>query len=72
MGKVRKYRQLCAFIEIEEGIDGLLHVSDPRGPRRSAIPADAQKGESVRPSSQRSIRRSSGLPWPQQMQKIRG
>ena len=38
-GKVRNLTNYGAFIELEEGIDGLLHVSTCPGRARSAIPA---------------------------------
>ena len=38
-GTVRNLTNYGAFIEIEEGIDGLLHVSDMSGPGKSPSPA---------------------------------
>src|SRR5437773_1369772 len=47
-GVVRNLTNYGAFIEIEEGIDGLLHVSDMSWVRKVAHPSDVvQKGEKV-------------------------
>ena len=48
-GKVRNLANYGAFIEIEPGIDGLLHVSDISWTKKVAHPNEAfQKGETVR------------------------
>jgi small subunit ribosomal protein S1 len=47
-GKVRNLTNYGAFIEIEEGIDGLLHVSDMSWTKKIAHPSEAlKKGDSV-------------------------
>ena len=47
-GKVRNLTNYGAFIEIEEGVDGLLHVSDMSHVRKVAHPSEVvQKGQSV-------------------------
>ena len=49
-GTVRSLTNYGVFIEIEEGIDGLLHISDMRkfGPARSATPNEVlEKGQRV-------------------------
>ena len=47
-GMVRNLTNYGAFIEIEEGIDGLLHVSDMSWVRKVANPCEVvQKGEKV-------------------------
>ncbi|NIA08016.1 MAG: 30S ribosomal protein S1 [Actinobacteria bacterium] len=48
-GRVRNLTNYGAFIEIEEGIDGLLHVSDMSWTRRITHPSELlKKGESVK------------------------
>ena len=48
-GVVRNLTNYGAFIEIEEGIDGLLHVSDMSWVRKVGHPSDVlQKGEKVK------------------------
>ena len=48
-GKVRNLANYGAFIEIEPGIDGLLHVSDISWTKKVAHPNEVfQKGETVR------------------------
>ncbi|MCH2161168.1 MAG: 30S ribosomal protein S1 [Phycisphaerales bacterium] len=48
-GKVRNLANYGAFIEIEPGIDGLLHVSDISWTKKVAHPNEVfQKGESVK------------------------
>jgi small subunit ribosomal protein S1 len=48
-GVVRNLTNYGAFIEIEEGIDGLLHVSDMSWVRKVAHPSDVvQKGDKVK------------------------
>jgi small subunit ribosomal protein S1 len=65
-GKVRNIANYGAFVEIEEGIDGLLHVSDLSWTKKIGHPSRVlKKGEDVRPSSSASIRRSSGSRWAQ-------
>src|SRR5436305_7342920 len=47
-GKVRNIANYGAFIEIEEGIDGLLHVSDLSWTKKIANPSEMlKKGETV-------------------------
>jgi len=47
-GKVRNIANYGAFIEIEEGIDGLLHVSDLSWTKKVGHPSEVlKKGESV-------------------------
>ncbi|GIW71466.1 MAG: hypothetical protein KatS3mg102_1008 [Planctomycetota bacterium] len=48
-GKVRNLTNYGAFVEIEEGIDGLLHVSDMSWTRKVMHPSDiVKKGDTVR------------------------
>ena len=48
-GKVRNLANYGAFIEIEEGIDGLLHVSDMSWTKKISHPSEAlKKGDSVK------------------------
>jgi small subunit ribosomal protein S1 len=48
-GRVRNLTTYGAFIEIEEGIDGLLHVSDMSWTKKISHPAEVvKKGETVR------------------------
>jgi small subunit ribosomal protein S1 len=48
-GTVRNLTNFGAFVEIEEGIDGLLHVSDMSWTRKVAHPSEiVKKGDSVR------------------------
>ena len=48
-GVVRNLTNYGAFVEIEEGIDGLLHVSDMSWTKKVAHPNEAlQKGDTVR------------------------
>jgi len=47
-GKVRNLTDFGAFVEIEEGIDGLIHVSDLSWAKRVMNPADVlQEGQEV-------------------------
>jgi small subunit ribosomal protein S1 len=47
-GRVRKLSDFGAFIEIEEGIDGLVHISDLSWTKRVAHPSDVlKKGQLV-------------------------
>ena len=47
-GKVRNLTNYGAFVELEEGIDGLLHVSDMSWTRKIAHPSEMlEKGEEV-------------------------
>ncbi len=47
-GKVRNLTNYGAFIEIEEGIDGLLHVSDMSWTRKIGHPSEVvEKGQEV-------------------------
>lgn len=43
IGKVRNLTDFGAFVEIEEGIDGLIHVSDLSWAKRTMNPADILK-----------------------------
>ena len=48
-GKVRNLANYGAFIEIEEGIDGLLHVSDMSWTKKISHPSEAlKKGDQVK------------------------
>jgi small subunit ribosomal protein S1 len=48
-GKVRNLTNYGAFIELEEGIDGLLHVSDMSWTRKISHPSEMlEKGQSVK------------------------
>ena len=47
-GKVRNLTEFGAFVEVEEGIDGLIHVSDMSWSKRLAHPSDVlKKGDDV-------------------------
>ena len=47
-GKVRNLTNFGAFVELEEGIDGLVHVSDMSWTKRVAHPSEVlKKGDSV-------------------------
>jgi small subunit ribosomal protein S1 len=49
VGRVRNLTSYGAFIEIEEGIDGLLHVSDMSWTRKIAHPSEVvQKGDTIK------------------------
>ena len=49
VGRVRNLTSYGAFVEIEEGIDGLLHVSDMSWTRKVAHPSEVvQKGETIK------------------------
>jgi len=50
-GRVRNMTDFGAFIEIEEGIDGLVHVSDLSWTKRISILRVLKKGQTVQPSS---------------------
>jgi len=48
-GKVRNLTNFGAFVEIEEGIDGLVHISDMSWTKRVRHPSEVvKKGDSVR------------------------
>ena len=65
-GKVRNLTNYGAFVEIEEGIDGLLHVSDLSWTERSAIPSEVlKKGDKITASCSPSIRSEARRPGPQ-------
>ncbi len=47
-GKVRNFTSYGAFVEIEEGVDGMIHVSDMSWTRKINHPSEVlQKGEEV-------------------------
>ena len=47
-GKVRNFTQYGAFVELEEGIDGMIHVSDMSWTRKINHPSEClQKGQEV-------------------------
>ncbi|MPZ16546.1 MAG: 30S ribosomal protein S1 [Luteitalea sp.] len=47
-GKVRNLTEFGAFVEVEEGIDGLIHISDMSWSRRVKHPSEVlKKGETV-------------------------
>ncbi|MCK4283802.1 MAG: 30S ribosomal protein S1 [Candidatus Brocadiae bacterium] len=49
VGRVRNLTSYGAFIEIEEGIDGLLHVSDMSWTRKVSHPSEVvQKGDTIK------------------------
>jgi len=48
-GKVRNMTTYGAFIELEEGIDGMVHVSDMSWTRKITIRASAEEGRRSRP-----------------------
>jgi small subunit ribosomal protein S1 len=73
-GKVRNLTNYGAFIELEEGIDGLLHVSDMSWTRKINHPSEMlQKGQQVdavvlevNPADQRislGLKQASNDPW---------
>jgi small subunit ribosomal protein S1 len=65
-GKVRNLANYGAFVEIEPGIDGLLHISDMSWTKKITHPNEVvKKGDEVRASCSRSTRRSSASPGPQ-------
>jgi len=62
-GKVRNIANYGAFIEIEEGIDGLLARQRPLVDQEIGMPSEMlKKGESVRAVSQRRSGEQR-LPW---------
>jgi len=49
LGRVRNLTNYGAFVEIEEGIDGLLHVSDMSWTRKVSHPSEMlEKGETIK------------------------
>ena len=47
-GKIRNFTAYGAFVELEEGIDGMIHVSDISWTRRPSHPSECvQKGQEV-------------------------
>ena len=73
-GKVRNFTNYGAFIELEEGIDGMIHISDMSWTRKINRPSEClQKGEeveaiveSVDPKEQRislSLKKAQTDPW---------
>ena len=73
-GKVRNFTNYGAFIELEEGIDGMIHISDMSWTRKINRPSEClQKGEEVEaiveavdPKEQRislSLKKAQTDPW---------
>ena len=64
-GKVRNIANYGAFVEIEEGIDGLLHVSRPVVDQEDRPPVAkcSRRAKTCRRSCSASTRRSSGSRW---------
>lgn len=73
-GKVRNFTSYGAFIEIEDGIDGMIHVSDMSWTRKINHPSEMiQKGQEVEaivleidPANQRislGLKQASADPW---------
>jgi small subunit ribosomal protein S1 len=73
-GKVRNFTTYGAFVELEEGIDGMIHVSDMSWTRKINHPSEVlQKGQQVdavvlevNPSDQRislGLKQASDDPW---------
>ena len=73
-GKVRNFTNYGAFIELEEGIDGMIHISDMSWTRKINRPSEClQKGEEVEaiveavdPKEQRislSLKKANPDPW---------
>ena len=73
-GKVRNFTTYGAFVELEEGIDGMIHVSDMSWTRKINHPSEVlQKGQQVEavvlevnPSDQRislGLKQASDDPW---------
>ncbi len=73
-GKVRNYTPYGAFVELEEGIDGMIHVSDMSWTRKINHPSEVlQKGQlvetvvlDVNPKEQRislGLKQASDDPW---------
>jgi small subunit ribosomal protein S1 len=73
-GKVRNFTSYGAFVELEEGVDGMIHVSDMSWTRKVNHPSEVlQKGEEVETivleidsSSQRislGLKQAQGDPW---------
>jgi small subunit ribosomal protein S1 len=80
-GKVRNLTNFGAFVELEEGIDGLVHVSDMSWTKRVAHPSEVlKKGEAIEVMilaiDKEHRRISLGLkqvgddPWPQLAEKF--
>ena len=73
-GKVRNFTNYGAFVELEEGIDGMIHVSDMSWTRKVTHPSEVlQKGQTVEaivlevnPADQRislGLKQASTDPW---------
>jgi len=73
-GKVRNFTSYGAFVELEEGIDGMIHVSDMSWTRKINHPSEMlQKGQTVEavvldvdPANQRislGLKQASDDPW---------
>jgi small subunit ribosomal protein S1 len=64
-GKVRNLTNFGAFVEIEEGIDGLVHISDMSWTRRIAHPSEIlKKGDKVARRISLGLKQVSDDPWP--------
>jgi small subunit ribosomal protein S1 len=57
-GKVSKIASFGAFVEIEEGVDGLVHISQISDEHVEKVKDALKLGQEVRRASSRSIRRS--------------
>ena len=63
-GTVRNLTNYGAFIEIEEGIDGLLHVSDMSWTRKISHPSEmVEKGQKIECRCSRSTSSGGASPW---------
>ena len=57
-GKVTRLAKFGAFVEVEEGVDGLVHISEFTSEKRIQNPGEIVKvGQVVRASSSRRIRK---------------
>jgi ribosomal protein S1 len=63
-GKIRNLTSYGAFIELEEGLDGMIHVSDISWTRKINHPSEVlRRGTKSRRRCSRSIRPTSGSRW---------
>jgi len=63
-GKVRNLTEFGAFVEVEEGIDGLIHISDLSWTKRVKHPSEVlKKGDTVEAWCSTSTPRTSGCRW---------